>query len=73
MKSTMIGVALVAALTLSAGTALAQAGTMQPIPNPPEKPAAAKHHHGMRHAKAHHMKHHAKHHMAKTSDATPAK
>lgn len=64
----MIGVAAAAALMLSAGTALAQQGTMQPIPNPPEKPAMAKHH-----GKTHHMKHHAKHHMAKKADSTPAK
>jgi len=64
LKLTMIGVALSAALSLSAGTALAE---MQPIPNPPEKPAAAKHH-----GKAHHMKHHAKHHMAKKADKAAA-
>jgi hypothetical protein len=44
-----IGLALVASAFMTS-TAFAQAGTMQPIPNPPEK------------AKAHHKKHH---HMAK--------
>ena len=43
----MIGLAAFASLALSVGTAAAQ---MQPIPNPPEKPKAAKHH-----AKHHHM------------------
>lgn len=53
MKLTTIGLAAAVSLALSAGTAFAQ---MQPIPNPPEKPAAAKHH-----GKKHHMKkHHAK-------------
>jgi hypothetical protein len=42
-----IGLALVASAFMTS-TAFAQAGTMQPIPNPPEKPKAAKHH------KAHH-------------------
>ncbi len=36
MKLRTIGLALVAT-TFMAGQALAQAGTMQPIPNPPEK------------------------------------
>ena len=52
----MIGLAAFASLALSAGTAAAQ---MQPIPNPPEKPKAAKHH----------AKHHATHHAAKKADA----
>jgi hypothetical protein len=56
MNLKMIGLAAFATLALSAGTAAAQ---MQPIPNPPEKPKAAKHH----------VKHHAKHHMAKKAAA----
>ena len=46
------------ALALTAGVALAD---MQPIPNPPEKPAAHK-------MKAHHKKHHAKAHHAMKAD-----
>ncbi|HEX3700940.1 MAG TPA: hypothetical protein VHV27_09735 [Phenylobacterium sp.] len=51
MNLKMIGLAAFASLALSAGTAAAE---MQPIPNPPEKPKAAKHHakHHMKHAKA---------------------
>ena len=44
MKLRTIGLALVATAFM-AGQALAQAGTMQPIPNPPEK-------HKMKHHKA---------------------
>lgn len=47
MKLKTFGLTLVAAAFV-ASAALAQAGTMQPIPNPPEK---AK----MKHKKAHHM------------------
>lgn len=49
----MIGLAAFASLALSAGMAAAE---MQPIPNPPEKPKAAKHH-----VKKHH-------HMAKKAE-----
>ena len=49
MNLKTIGLALVASAFMTS-TAFAQAGTMQPIPNPPEK------------AKS--MKHHKKHHMA---------
>lgn len=68
MKLTTIGLALIASLALSAGSALAQ---MQPIPNPPEKPAATMHHAKKHHAKKHHAK---KHHAAKKAAAstTPA-
>lgn len=54
MKLKTIGLALVATAFM-ASAALAQTGTMQPIPNPPEK------------AKAHHAKKH--HHPAKKADA----
>jgi len=46
LKLKTIGLALIASAFMTS-TAFAQAGTMQPIPNPPEK------------AKAHHKKHHA--------------
>ncbi len=42
MKLKTLGLALIAT-TFMASTALAQTGTMQPIPNPPEK-AKATHH-----------------------------
>lgn len=54
MNLKTIGLALVASAFMTS-TAFAQAGTMQPIPNPPEK------------AKT--MKHHKKHHMAKKEPA----
>jgi hypothetical protein len=53
-----IGLALLASAFITS-TAFAQAGTMQPIPNPPEK------------AKT--MKHHKKHHAAAKTDAAAAK
>ncbi|MFI4966852.1 MAG: hypothetical protein ACHP9T_15990 [Caulobacterales bacterium] len=43
MKLKTIGLAFVATAFL-AGSALAQSGTMQPIPNPPEKAKMMKHH-----------------------------
>ena len=43
MKLKTIGLALVASAFMTS-TAFAQAGTMQPIPNPPEKAKTAKHH-----------------------------
>ena len=43
MKLKTIGLALVASAFMTS-TAFAQAGTMQPIPNPPEKAKPAKHH-----------------------------
>jgi hypothetical protein len=43
LKLKTIGLALVASAFMTS-TAFAQAGTMQPIPNPPEKAKAAKHH-----------------------------
>ena len=58
MKIRTIGLALVAS-GFMASAALAQTGTMQPIPNPPEK------------AKAHHAK--KKHHAAKKTEAAEAK
>ena len=42
MKLRTLGLALVAMAFMS-GEALAQAGTMQPIPNPPEKAKTMKH------------------------------
>lgn len=62
--STTLGLALAASLALSAVPAFAE---MQPIPNPPEKPAPAKHH-----VKKHHVK---KHHVVKktTETSAPAK
>jgi len=48
LKLKTIGLALVASAFMTS-TAFAQAGTMQPIPNPPEKAKSAKHH------KKHHM------------------
>ena len=42
MKLRTLGLALVATAFM-AGQALAQAGTMQPIPNPPEKHKVVKH------------------------------
>ena len=56
MKLRTIGLAFVATAFM-AGSALAQAGTMQPIPNPPEKAKPMKH--MMKHHKAM-AKHHAK-------------
>ena len=44
MKLKTIGLALVASAFMTS-TAFAQAGTMQPIPNPPEKAKAHKKHH----------------------------
>ena len=58
MKLKTIGLALLASAFMTS-TALAQSGTMQPIPNPPEKPKAAKHH----------KKHHA---MKKEAEGTAA-
>jgi len=49
VKLKTIGLALVATAFM-AGQALAQAGTMQPIPNPPEKAKPMKH--KMKHHKA---------------------
>ena len=43
MKLKTIGLALVATAFM-ASAALAQTGTMQPIPNPPEKAKTMKHH-----------------------------
>ena len=43
MKLRTLGLALVATAFMT-GEALAQAGTMQPIPNPPEKHKTMKHH-----------------------------
>ena len=54
MKLKTIGLALIASAFMTS-TAFAQAGTMQPIPNPPEK------------AKTH--KHHKKHHAAPKKEA----
>lgn len=62
------GVALAASLAFTAGSALAE---MQPIPNPPEKPAMTTHH-KMRH----HMRHkvrHTMHHAAKKAEAAAPK
>jgi hypothetical protein len=42
MKLRTLGLAFVA-MAFMAGAALAQSGTMQPIPNPPEKAKAAHH------------------------------
>jgi len=56
VKLRTIGLALVATAFM-ASSALAQTGTMQPIPNPPEKTKMAKHH---------------KKHMAKAKAAAPA-
>ena len=56
MKLKTIGLALVASAFMTS-TAFAQAGTMQPIPNPPEK------------AKAHHKKHHPAKKAEASSDA----
>ena len=53
MKLRTIGLALVASAFMTSA-ALAQSGTMQPIPNPPEKTKPM---------------HHKKHHMAKKADA----
>ena len=63
MKLKTIGLALVATAFM-AGQALAQAGTMQPIPNPPEKAKTMKHH-----MKKHHAKHMAKAEADKSADA----
>jgi hypothetical protein len=43
MKIKTMALAVVAT-SFAASAALAQTGTMQPIPNPPEKSSAAKHH-----------------------------
>lgn len=51
MNLKTIGLALVASAFMTS-TAFAQAGTMQPIPNPPEKAKAAKHHHKAHKAEA---------------------
>ncbi len=51
MKLRTIGLALLASAFM-AGTALAQSGTMQPIPNPPEKAKAHKKHHAAKKAEA---------------------
>ena len=60
----LVGAAALSALVMS-GVAFAQeAGTMAPIPNPPETPKAVSHHHG-KHAK----KPAAKHHKGKSSKA----
>ena len=63
MKLKTIGLALVATAFM-AGQALAQAGTMQPIPNPPEKAMKG-------HMKGH-MKHHKMMHHAAKKDADAA-
>ena len=57
MKLVILTVAAVAALSLTAGAALAD---MQPIPNPPEM-----HHHGMMHHWMHQHHHHMMHHHMK--------
>ena len=62
MKLKTIGLALVATAFM-AGQALAQAGTMQPIPNPPEKAKP------MKHKMKHHAKHMAKAGAEKSADA----
>ena len=53
----LVGAAALAALVASSAVAYAQdAGTMAPIPNPPEAPKAhhgGKHHHAAKHHKAH--------------------
>jgi len=53
----LVGAAALAALLASSSVAYAQdAGTMAPIPNPPETPKAhhgGKHHHAAKHHKAH--------------------
>ena len=43
MKLKVLGLALIAT-AFAASSALAQSGTMQPIPNPPEKAKTMKHH-----------------------------
>ena len=54
----LVGAAALAALVASSAVAYAQeAGTMAPIPNPPETPKAhhgGKHHHAMKHGKKSH-------------------
>jgi hypothetical protein len=62
VKLKTIGLALVATAFM-AGQALAQAGTMQPIPNPPEKAKP------MKHKMKHHAKHMAKAGAEKSADA----
>jgi hypothetical protein len=57
LKLKTIGLALVASAFMTS-TAFAQAGTMQPIPNPPEKAKPA---------------HHKKHHAAKKTEAAATK
>ncbi|HEY1561755.1 MAG TPA: hypothetical protein VGF71_12840 [Caulobacteraceae bacterium] len=71
MKLPGIAVATLAITALVGGTAVAQV-TMQPVPNPPEKPMAMGHHHGHHHhmpAHHHHMRHHHHHHMMKNNSA----
>lgn len=67
MKLKTIGLALVAT-GFMASAALAQTGTMQPIPNPPEKAKPMKHHH-----KKKAMHHHAKAEAKAPADAAAAK
>jgi hypothetical protein len=62
VKLKTICLALVATAFM-AGQALAQAGTMQPIPNPPEKAKP------MKHKMKHHAKHMAKAGAEKSADA----
>ena len=77
MKLPGIAVTALAITALVGGTAVAQV-TMQPIPNPPEKPMAMGHHghhHGKHHGRHHHMRGHHHHKMMKKeagSEAAPA-
>ena len=70
MKLPGIAVATLAIAALVGGTAVAQV-TMQPVPNPPEKPMATMHHHHHVHVHHHHHVRHHHHHTMK-KEAAPA-